>query len=204
MKRDPGAEPLGATIRRLRRLGGLSLQQAAARLGVHFTTVAAWERGRSRPPHRLLPQLAELLGVPALRLLDPRPEPRGPAFRPLAANQGEALLRRLEELRLLSCLRAEMAGTGAMPFSQRTGIAAERLDRLCRGAVEPRPTEMAALVLELGAPGEEVLVEGAMGHESALPAEAWDRLVEALHAYVSGHETKSGGSPRPGSRRRAP
>lgn len=61
--------PLGQKIRALRRGRRITLKALARDLGVHFTTVSAWERGRTEPDLEALTRLAALLGVRLAELL---------------------------------------------------------------------------------------------------------------------------------------
>lgn len=54
---------LGARLSQLRRDGGMTQEQLAARLGVTFQAVSKWETGVSCPDIQLLPQLADVFGV---------------------------------------------------------------------------------------------------------------------------------------------
>ena len=47
----------GRTIRSLRRKHKMSQVKLATKLGVHYTTLARWEMGRTTPPERYLMQL---------------------------------------------------------------------------------------------------------------------------------------------------
>jgi transcriptional regulator with XRE-family HTH domain len=65
----PVPHPLGQRLRALRKAQSITLQALARDLGVHFTTVSAWERGRSEPDYESLGRLAARLGVGAGELL---------------------------------------------------------------------------------------------------------------------------------------
>ncbi len=60
---------LGSRLRQLRRERRITLQSLARDLGVHFTTVSAWERGRSHPDLGSLRRLAGHFGVGLAELL---------------------------------------------------------------------------------------------------------------------------------------
>lgn len=60
----------GGRLRSLRRSRGITLQALARELGVHFTTVSSWERGRSEPEFALLEKVAGRLGVGVSELLE--------------------------------------------------------------------------------------------------------------------------------------
>ena len=179
-------------LRRCRRERGLSLKEVAERLGVHFTTVSAWERGRSAPGYDTLEDLGVLYGVTTATLLGPeRESPPSRPFRPLAEQAGEELLRTLEELRLASCVAAEL-DRDAAGLAHRTGLTPGRLAALGAGEATFRPAEIAALLPELAAAGEERLAwsEGGQGPTMArLPAalrRRVERLLQTLEAYLCG------------------
>ncbi len=178
-------------LRRCRKEKGLSLKEVARSLGVHFTTVSAWERGRSAPGYEMLQQIGALYGVTAASLLGPeRPVAPPLPFRPLGPGAGDELLRALEELRLAVCVASEM-GRDAEDLTARTGIFAGRLAALGRGEAIFRPTEVAALVRELGAAGESDLRRPAPGEPvslDSLPPALRRRvqdLLETLAAYIA-------------------
>ncbi|MFQ5768053.1 MAG: helix-turn-helix domain-containing protein [Acidobacteriota bacterium] len=187
--------PAAQILRRLRRQSGYSLQEVGHRLGVHFTTVSSWERGRSEPPLKTLEVLARLYGVPLSDLLGRAryPEPVDP-FRALAGPDAESLIKKLEEIRLLGSLAHELdrPESGA-EMARRTGIPLPRLQALGKGEAQLRPLEIAALVRELRAAGSTHLVEtrdpGDMPAESTLPralsAQA-ERLLLCLRRYLEG------------------
>lgn len=56
-------------IERARRAKGWTQADLASQLGVHVNTVQGWEKG-AQPRTRLLPRIAEILGVSAGELLD--------------------------------------------------------------------------------------------------------------------------------------
>ncbi|MRX51018.1 helix-turn-helix domain-containing protein [Paracoccus sp. S-4012] len=67
---------LGDRITAAREQAGLSLRDAAARLGVRTRTLAAWEADDSAPRANRLQMLAGMLGVPLIWLMTgggPRP-----------------------------------------------------------------------------------------------------------------------------------
>ena len=53
--------PRPALAREIRRAAGVSQRRLAEELGVHWTTVARWEREERKPRGRLLVAYAELL-----------------------------------------------------------------------------------------------------------------------------------------------
>ncbi|MFQ5669906.1 MAG: helix-turn-helix domain-containing protein [Acidobacteriota bacterium] len=143
---------LAKMLRRLRQQNHFSLQDVASRLGVHFTTVSAWERGRSEPAYDTLERLTHLYGVGPGDLLQTGllPRPRRP-FRSLSPAAAETLLQRLEEGRLAVSLATEMSRPGgSQELADRCRIAANRLAALATGEARFRPAETAALVRELG------------------------------------------------------
>lgn len=71
---------LGRRLRLLRRERRMTLQELARDLGVHFTTVSAWERGRSRPGLDALGRLATRLDVSLTEILG-APGGRRPTLR---------------------------------------------------------------------------------------------------------------------------
>lgn len=182
------------TLRQLRREAGLSLKEVAKRLDVHFTTVSAWERGRSEPSLHRLHELARLYGVelPALLAGPPEAETRQRGFRPVSPMAGERLLTQLEELRLAICLgRALAEAGGPQRLARTTGIAKGRLLDLASRVGIPRPGEVAWLVRELGTRGADTLEtenEGDAGED--LPpalARAVQNLLDRLRAYLTGN-----------------
>ena len=73
----------GGRLAEARRAAGLTQAQLAAAVGVSAPErVAQWERGAEQPRPRFVPVLAEVLGLPALELLDVDPaDPPLPALR---------------------------------------------------------------------------------------------------------------------------
>ena len=70
--REPdGAATLGGRLRTAREARGWSVAQLAGRVGVTVTTVARWERDRSRPRLRQLEAVARALGLPLSWFGDP-------------------------------------------------------------------------------------------------------------------------------------
>lgn len=71
----PAAERFGTKLQRLRIAKGLSQSDVAARMGVSAPSISGWEKGRARPRHDRIGDLAQLLDVPVSQLLgDPAPE----------------------------------------------------------------------------------------------------------------------------------
>ena len=63
-------EGLGVRLQRLRSLRGLTQSQLAARAGVSEAAVCAWEKGKARPRPNRIEQLADILAVSKLELLN--------------------------------------------------------------------------------------------------------------------------------------
>jgi transcriptional regulator with XRE-family HTH domain len=61
---------LGRSLRSLRSAAGLSQEAFADQLGIHRTYVGGLERGERNVTLQTVERIAELLGVPALSLLD--------------------------------------------------------------------------------------------------------------------------------------
>jgi transcriptional regulator with XRE-family HTH domain len=76
---------LGANVRRHREALGVSQEAFGDLLGRHRTYVGAIERGERNLSLRTVERLAEALGVPARRLLDPRPASRHSTGSPTAS-----------------------------------------------------------------------------------------------------------------------
>jgi transcriptional regulator with XRE-family HTH domain len=182
-------------LRRRRRELGLSLKEVARRLDVHFTTVSSWERGRSEPGLDMLRRLARVYEVPVADLLGSgRATPPRRPFRSLSPGAADRLLKTLEELRLAASLGAELGREGALSeLSDRTGITTGRLAALGRGQAAFRPSEVAALVREIGSAGSVSLSiaddseDGSNGLESRLER----FFLEGLRRYVAGVPDRS-------------
>jgi transcriptional regulator with XRE-family HTH domain len=184
------------TLRHLRLQAGFSLKEASARLGVHFTTISAWERGRSEPSLAGLQDLARLYGTDVDGLIHGGAATGGEdAFRPISSRSWEDLLHSLEELRLGICLgRALVTPEGAARLAVATGIAASRLEEIAASRSVMRPSETAALVRELGAAGTVDLFSPAPAEtQSALPpatATAVAELLDRLYLYLGGRPSR--------------
>jgi transcriptional regulator with XRE-family HTH domain len=194
-------------LRRHRRELRLSLKDVARRLGVHFTTVSSWERGRSEPGFQVLQELADLYGVPLVDLLGSgRQSPPERPFRALSPAAGELILKTLEELRLAASLEAELAREGAPDeLARRTGIPTGRLGALGSGQAAFRPAEVAAVVREIGSAGQASLPEEGAPGEPAPDQGPGDlhhrlgRFLDRLRRYVEGeggraHQKETKGS----------
>jgi len=186
-------------LRRYRREVRLSLKDVACRLGVHFTTVSSWERGRSEPGFQVLQKLAELYGVPLVDLLGSgRESPPERPFRALSPEAAELIVKSLEEFRLAASLEAELAREGAPDeMGRRTGISTGRLAALGRGQAAFRPAEAAAVVREIGSAGQASLPEDgapcepAPGEEPGGLHDRLGRFLDRLRRYVEGESGRA-------------
>jgi transcriptional regulator with XRE-family HTH domain len=61
--------PIAAAIRAARERRGLTLEQAAAKLGVNYQTWQKWENGKNEPTIQSLARVASALGVTVARLM---------------------------------------------------------------------------------------------------------------------------------------
>lgn len=57
-------------FKKMRKKAGLTQQEAGKRLGVHQSTVALWEAGKTLPRGRLLKEVAKLYGCSEGDLLE--------------------------------------------------------------------------------------------------------------------------------------
>jgi transcriptional regulator with XRE-family HTH domain len=96
---------LGQKLKALRRAQRATLQELARDLGVHFTTVSAWERGRSQPDLQVLRRLATRLGGSLADLVGVG-EPARPHLRLTSWGQTrwEEFVNRTEALQLAAAL----------------------------------------------------------------------------------------------------
>jgi transcriptional regulator with XRE-family HTH domain len=78
---------LGALLRAHRISQGLSLRQAATRIGVAFQTLDAWETGRATVSWERLEAWADAFGLDALVVFQPRERGEGVESRPLSEAQ---------------------------------------------------------------------------------------------------------------------
>lgn len=53
----------GQGLRAIRDKAGMTQQQLAAHLGVHYTSIAGWESGRNRPSRKNVLMLEEVFGL---------------------------------------------------------------------------------------------------------------------------------------------
>lgn len=190
---------LAEMLRRHRRETRLSLKEVARDLGVHFTTVSSWERGRSEPGFQVLQALADLYGVPLVDLLGSgRESPPQRPFRALSPVSGELILKSLEELRLAASLEAELAEAGAPEeLAGRTGISTDRLAALGSGQAAFRPAEVAAVVREIGSAGQATLPPEEGAGEPVPDREPvglhrhLERFLDRLRRYVEGESSRA-------------
>ena len=184
------------TLRHLRLQAGFSLKEASSRLGVHFTTISAWERGRSEPSLAGLQDLARLYGTDVDGLIHGGAATGGAdAFRPISSSSWQDLLHGLEQLRLGICLgRALATPEGAARLAAATGMKAARLEEIAASRTEMRPGETAALVRELGAAGTaDLFSPDAAETPAALPpatAAAVTELLDRLYVYLGGRPSR--------------
>ncbi len=204
----PGS--LGSRLRSLRATSGRSLEELARELGVHFTTVSSWERGRSRPNYPTLSRLASLyqvspeyfleefsLGATPGRLV---PGPSSARFRRIPDGERENLASGLEEVRFLLMVKRVMDRRGIRleQLKTATGISLARLDSLLIGHARPSVSEVLHLADALAIRMEE-RAEGQAPSESAelptdpesllsalqeLPPPMKHRLVRLLHCAI--------------------
>ncbi len=125
MSRESTSNRFGGRLRSLRRRKGVTLQDLARELGVHFTTVSSWERGRSEPEFAILDRLAGRLGVRVGELLeDPQGLRRRVRLQVWSKARWNEFMSRTEGLQLAKAL----LGAGA-PESE----IQETLERVSRG-----------------------------------------------------------------------
>ena len=149
---------LGKAIRKKRLERGLTLQELAGRIGVHFTTVSAWERGRSMPGFDIMPKLAGALGTDPQALFGgiwKLTTPEGDSsthLPPISARAWNEFRRSIESLRFsLAIDRAR--GTIPMPreeIASRTGLDISRVEDLLNGQAEPSLSEALAISSVVG------------------------------------------------------
>jgi transcriptional regulator with XRE-family HTH domain len=204
----PGS--IGARLRSLRATSGRSLEELARELGVHFTTVSAWERGRSRPNYRTLARLASLYQVSPEYFLEEFAEgltpgrlvsgPSSARFQRIPDREREDLAGGLEEVRFLLMVKRVMDRRGIRLDQLRTatGISLTRLDSLLIGHARPTVSEVLHLADALGirmeerveGNGEPEAPEFPTDPESLLPAlqglppTVKHRLVRLLHGAI--------------------
>ena len=205
----PGS--IGARLKALRRTSGRSLEELAGELGVHFTTVSSWERGRSRPNYQTLARLASLYQVSPEYLLEEFSDRSGPGrlvpgptrsrFQRIPDRARENLAGGLEEVRFLLMVGRVLDERRIRreQLEQATGISNTRLDTLLAGRARPTVSEVLHLADALGIRMEErdegngtvELPHAPSDPESlldalrALPAPVRGRLVRLLHGAIS-------------------
>jgi len=177
-------------LRALRVASGRSLSDLARELGVHFTTVSSWERGRSRPNYPTLARLAGLFDVSPDYLLEEfvPPSSRGrlssgpdaPRFQRIAERERDGLVGGLEEIRFLLIASRVLAerGTRLPQLEGSTGIPLPRLEALLGGDARPTVSEVLHLAEALGIRIEE-RGDGATV-DSAWEPPAEDRLIDVV------------------------
>jgi transcriptional regulator with XRE-family HTH domain len=160
---SPGSPAsIAERLRSLRVASGRSLSDLARELGVHFTTVSSWERGRSRPNYPTLARLAGLFDVSPDYLLEEfvapadrgrlAAGPDGPRFQRIAERERDRLVGGLEEIRFLLIASRVLAERGArLPqIESTTGIPLPRLEALLGGDARPTVSEVLHLSDALG------------------------------------------------------
>lgn len=160
---------LGNRLRRLRRERRITLQALARDLGVHFTTVSAWERGRSEPDLEALGRLAGRLDVTLAALLG-GPEAARPRLRLEVWSRGrwDDFAARTEAAQLAAALLRQGAGGAPQP-------------RLLETLLHGRPA--VADLLQLGSRYDVEAIEkpstGGRGHASP-DGDSLERRLRAL------------------------
>ena len=188
---SPGPPPsIAERLRALRVASGRSLSDLARELGVHFTTVSSWERGRSRPNYPTLARLAGLFDVSPDYLLEEfvpaasrsrlSSGPDGPRFQRIAEHERDALIGGLEEIRFLLIASRVLAdrGTRLSELEGSTGIPLPRLEALLGGEARPAVSEVLHLAEALGIRIEERAEETTV--DPAWEPASEERLNEAV------------------------
>jgi transcriptional regulator with XRE-family HTH domain len=182
---------IGARLKALRASSGRSLEELGRELGVHFTTISSWERGRSRPNYRTLARLAALYQVSPEYLLEEFSEGATPGrlvsgpttarFRRIADRDREYLAGGLEEVRFLLLVKRVLDRRGIRldQLGSATGISLTRLDGLLIGQARPTVSEVLHLSDALGIRIEERSDGEGEPEFSELPTEP-ESLVKAL------------------------
>jgi transcriptional regulator with XRE-family HTH domain len=93
-------DTLGGRITRARDLAGLTLEDAASRIGVTDETLAEWESDRSEPRANKIMTLAGVLGVSPAWLISGAGEAPQPPGISLAVDEMSGEINRLRELAL--------------------------------------------------------------------------------------------------------
>jgi transcriptional regulator with XRE-family HTH domain len=189
LRAAPGS--IAARLKSLRNASGRSLEELARELGVHFTTISSWERGRSRPNYRALTRLASIYQVSPEYLLEefteagtpgrlvPGPSPR--RFQRISDRVREDLVGGLEEVRFLLMVRQvlEERGIRVAQLEAATGIVLTRLEGLLEGGARPTVSEVLALADALGIRMEE-RIDGNGGDEVEAISDDPEALLAAL------------------------
>jgi transcriptional regulator with XRE-family HTH domain len=151
------AATVGEQIRRRREEQGLTLKELGDRLGVHFTTVSSWERGRSMPGYDSMPRLASELETSPRDLFGKLWEPAEPVrqsggLRPLPAEDWDEFRRTVETLRFLVEVERVRANK-KIPWKEiaaRAGIPAVRVERILGGRDMPDLLEAVSIAAVVG------------------------------------------------------
>ncbi len=225
MRPGEGSAPgsIGARLRSLRATSGRSLEALARELGVHFTTVSSWERGRSRPNYRTLARLASLYQVSPEYLLEEFsqggtpgrlvPGPTSARFQRIPDRERENLAGGLEEVRFLLMVKQVMDRRGIRldQVKTATGISLTRLDSLLIGQARPTVSEVLHLADALGIRMEERAEgngdsdpvelptdpETLLSALQGLPPPVKHRLVRLLHGAIRLAVGEDGGEKKP-------
>lgn len=152
-----GPGEVGEQIRRRREEQGLTLKELAGRLGVHFTTVSSWERGRSMPGYESMPRLAVALETTTRDLFgalweggEPLREPGG--LRPLPLEEWDEFRRTVETLRFLHEVEKVRAAK-RIPWKEiaaRAGLSSSRVERILGGRDLPDLLEAVSIATVVG------------------------------------------------------
>ena len=164
-KTAPGS--IAFRLKSLRNAAGRSLEDVSRELGVHFTTVSSWERGRSRPNYRTLSRLASIYQVSPEYLLEEFADATTPGrlvtgptanrFQRIPDRLREDLAGGLEEIRFLLMASRIMEARSIRPaqLEEATGILPSRLEALLEGNARPTVSEVLQLADALGIRMEE-------------------------------------------------
>jgi transcriptional regulator with XRE-family HTH domain len=176
----PGS--IGARLKSLRSASGRSLEDLARELGVHFSTVSSWERGRSRPNYRTLSRLAAIYQVSPEYLLEEFgagtpgrlvPGPGAARFRRIPERSREDLIGGLEEVRFLVMVRTILRERNLRlnRLAEATGISLGRLEAVVEGTARPTVSEVLHLADALGIRMEERVDTGRREEEPPPPTD---------------------------------
>ena len=171
---------LGKQIRDLRMERGLTLKELSERIGVHFTTVSSWERGRSMPGYDLMPRLSTALGTVPGELFGRLWGGAGKAkdsacLCPVSPEQWDGIRRLVESVRFGMALERSRSEKGIekREISRGAGISSMRLEKILTGCAEASLLEAVALASAVGlkttpadpGPGLRFSPDGANGEE---------------------------------------